>query len=68
MDSKIEWMNILMALGAGFGGLLSIILLAVTDNDSSLFLFVIGLFGGAFLGWFIEKFISKDKNMPKGSA
>lgn len=61
MNLRIEWMNILMVLGATVGGLLSVLLFAITLDLNSLWSFVICLFGGAFLGLFIEKIVCRQK-------
>lgn len=61
MDLRIEWMEILMALGAAVGGLLTVIIFIITASDLSLWLFAICLFGGAFLGLFIDKVIYKRR-------
>lgn len=61
MDLRIEWMNILMVLGSAVGGVLAALLFAITKNEASLWLFVLGLSGGAFLGWFIEYVLCRTK-------
>lgn len=60
MDMRVKWMEILMIIGTAFGGLLTAVLFMITRNDASLWLLVIGLVGGAFLGLYIDKVISKE--------
>jgi hypothetical protein len=61
MDLRIEWMEIFMALGAAVGGLLTVIIFIITASDLSLWLFAICLLGGAFLGFFIDKVLCRNR-------
>lgn len=60
MGMRVKWMEILMIIGTALGGLLTAVLFMITRNDASLWLLVIGLVGGAFLGLYIDKVISKE--------
>jgi hypothetical protein len=55
MNLKIEWKMIFMVLGAGFGGLLTVISYAISSSDFSLAFFPFFLLGGTCLGWIIER-------------
>lgn len=61
MDYRVEWMEILMVLGSAVGGVFTVLLYAMTRNLASLWMFPLGLSGGAFLGLFIDKVIAGQK-------